>query len=130
MTFQSCGEKHDPIKVTVFRTKKSSYDKYINKESLVKGQQPNLSIAKTLYNDSYPIELALYSNNKFYYNLPTLGDGQGTYEYKDGYYYLFAERTLFDMHIDLKAASEDASSLILKFTDRHGPRTLKLKNNL
>lgn len=73
-----------------------------------------------LHNDDFPIEVKLYDDNTFYYLLPTLGDGRGTWEYKDGHINLHAKRSLFDMSIDVYSLEEGSEKLAFSFVDRHG----------
>lgn len=86
---------------------------------------PDLSTDKTLLNRDYPIEVALYNDGSWYYDLPNLDTGRGTWKMEGGVIKLFASRTLFDMHIDIVATEEGAKSLVLKFRDRFGPRVLE-----
>lgn len=89
---------------------------------------PDLAVDKSIINNDYPIELALYQDGKFYYNLPTLGDGTGSWTLDGGKLKLFSSRSLFDMHIDIFASDQSASAVILKFRDRHGPQIIKMMN--
>jgi hypothetical protein len=66
---------------------------------------PNLSIDRKIVNNSYPIEIALYNNNKFYYDLPNLGDGTGEW---------------------IHAADIKAENFAIKFIDRFGINKIKV----
>lgn len=102
--------------------------KFVNQKNIEK--KPNLTIDKSIVNLKYPIEIALYSDGRFYYNLPRLGDGRGTWKLNNkGVIELRAKRTLFDMYIEVGATDEEAKSLTIQFTDRFGPNTLKMMNN-
>ena len=119
-------QKHDKSDVVFFTTKNEDFAKYINQKAAP--LEPNLTLDKSIINNDYPIEIALYSDNKWYYNLPTLGDGFGTWSYDNGMIKLHAERILFDMHIDIKATNEAANAVAIEFADRFGPRVLKMEN--
>lgn len=118
------GEKSD---LAYFEVEQEAYTKYVNEKAMP--ASPNLSVDKVIVNNDYPIEVALYEDQQFYYNLPTLGDGHGTWERIGGKLKLFATRTLFDMHIEIFAADPSANAVILKFRDRHGPQIVKMENS-
>ncbi|MCO4795534.1 MAG: hypothetical protein KC493_17575, partial [Bacteriovoracaceae bacterium] len=80
--FASCGLKKEKGELIVFEKSKTDYDQFINQKP--KPNQPNLSIDKKIVNNDYPIELALYNDGKFYYNLENLGEGEGTWKYDNG----------------------------------------------
>lgn len=119
----SCGGE----KVKYYPVTEESFNRFVNQKNLP--AQPNLSLDKSIINTSYPIEIALYKDNKFYYDLPNLGDGIGTWEFKDGLLELKAHRDIFDMKIDVKALDESASKLGINFIDRHGFNSIKMSNN-
>lgn len=102
-------------------------ERFVNQKNLEK--KPNLSLDKSIVNNAYPIEIALYSDGRFYYDLPNLGDGRGTWKYSNGIIELKAKRTLFDMYIEVGASDSEANFLSIQFTDRFGPNTLKMDNN-
>ena len=110
--------------VVYFEVEEKMFDKYINQKDLP--SEPNYFVDKRLVNDSYPFEIILYKNNKFFYNLPNLGEGTGKFWYENGGIRFFAKRSLFDMHMDLKAKSKNAETVILKFKDRFGPNALEM----
>ena len=85
---------------------------------------PNLKSDKTLLNRDYPIEIAIYSDGQWYYDLPNLDTGKGTWSLENGRIKLFAKQRLFDMHIDVVAIEENAKNVVIKFRDRFGPRIL------
>lgn len=118
----SCGKgqnKTHPIQA-------SALSKFVNAKNIP--NDPNLTLDKAIINNNYPIEIALYSDQKFYYNLPNLGDGKGTWEYRDGKIELKAKRSLFDMYIDVVSTDENSSSLTIEFTDRFGPNSMRMEN--
>ena len=125
--FSSCVPGNDKSSLIAFETKEEDFVKYVNQKTLP--TSPNLSLDKTIINNEYPIEIALYQDGKFYYNLPNLGDGNGTWTFRNGKIRLFAERRLFDMHIMIKALEEGANSVGIEFADRFGPQFLKMQNS-
>lgn len=124
--FFSCVPDKETSTLSYFEVDQAAYQKYVNEKSMP--SEPNLATDKSIVNNDYPIELALYEDGKFYYNLPNLGDGTGSWTINGGKIKLFSSRTLFDMYIDIFAADQSASTLILKFRDRHGPQVLKMIN--
>lgn len=106
----------------------TDYSKFINNKNLTK-DEPNLTVDKTIVNNNYPIEIALYKNNKFFYNLPNLGTGKGTWKYNDGMIELRAKRKIFDMYIEVYGADAEIKEVAIQFTDRFGSNTLKMENS-
>lgn len=103
------------------------YSKFINSKTLP--ASPNLTIDKSFVNNDYPIEIALYEDHRFFYNLPNLGTGKGTWKFQDGKIQLKAKRSLFDMHIEVYGADQNHSNLAIQFTDRFGPNSLVMENS-
>lgn len=104
-----------------------SFTKFINQKKMPKN--PNLTVDKSIINENYPIEIALYGDNRFFYSLPNLGTGKGTWKYSNGKIELKAKRTLFNMYIEVYGSTADFSKLSIQFTDRFGANTLKMDNN-
>lgn len=123
MLLISCG-KQEATKL--YKVQDSALTKFVNSKNMPK--DPNLTLDKSIVNNSYPIEIALYEDNRFYYNLPNLGDGNGTWKLNNGVIELKAKRTLFDMFIEVKGSDEATENLAIQFTDRFGPNTLKMMN--
>ncbi|WP_408095909.1 hypothetical protein ACJVC5_12775 [Peredibacter sp. HCB2-198] len=119
----SCGKQS---KTKLYKVEESALTKSVNQKSLP--QDPNLTLDKSIVNNSYPIEIALYEDNRFYYNLPNLGDGKGTWKLNNGVIELKAKRTLFDMYIEVQGSDEASQNLTIQFIDRFGPNTLKMMN--
>lgn len=107
----------------VFKISNSEMSPLVNDKPMP--EVPDLTSDKTILNRDYPIEVALYNDGKWYYDLPNLDTGSGTWKMEGGVIKLFASRTLFDMYIDIVATEEGAKSLVLKFRDRFGPRVLE-----
>lgn len=116
----SCGPKKD---FEFYATDKKDFDHMINKQSAP--AKPDMGKLKTILNRDYPIEIALFEDGKWYYDLPNLDDGFGTWKYEDGAIKLYAERDLFDMEIDVVALKESAKELGIMFVDRYGLQTMK-----
>ena len=103
------------------------FTKFVNEKKMP--EDPNLSIDKSVINTKYPIEIALYHDGKFFYDLPNLGTGKGKWKYKDGKIELRAHRTIFDMYIEVYGGSPDFKDLAIQFSDRHGAVSMKMENN-
>ncbi len=120
--FASCGLKKEKGELIVFEKSKTDYDQFINQKP--KPNQPNLSIDKKIVNNDYPIELALYNDGKFYYNLENLGEGEGTWKYDNGVLKLTAFRKILTFDVDMNytftITRKDGSQSLLKFRDRKG----------
>ena len=86
----------------------------------------DLSKTLKLSNPSYPIELALFADGKFYYYLENLGDGFGTWEHKQGMVIMNAERDLFVMKFNIRSIEEEGQRVVLEFQDRFGYQFLEL----
>lgn len=108
------------------KAKEVEFAKFVNKKEMPRS--PNLSLDKSIVNNDYPIEIALYEDHKFYYDLPNLGDGTGTWQYFDGHIVLKAKRTIFNMNIDVYGKDEKMEKVLIKFSDRHGPKELEAEN--
>jgi hypothetical protein len=120
----SCGGSGSSGDLVFYEVSNDSYSQLINQNAMP--AFPNLKTDKTIRNNNYPIEIALYADGKFYYNLPTLGDGNGTWTQEAGYIKLYSERTLFDMYIEIKALDKDANEFGITFIDRFGPQAIKV----
>lgn len=83
-----------------------------------------------LEDQTYPIQLELYKDGRFQYHLKKLGAGWGTWSYKKGYLHLYAERKLFVMNFELHGIQQDGDALSLEFSDRFGPKFLRLQKTI
>ena len=122
----SCG-KPDPA--IFFEKDMTHYQQLINPTD-IKSNIP--ASDKTLYYEKssqhdFDMELTLYNDNKFSYNMPTLGEGTGSWKYEKGHLNLFATRPLFDMHMRIDSLDKNGHEVGVSFTDRFGPKTWKLK---
>lgn len=106
--------------------KDEAVTKYVNQKSMP--SDPNLTLDKSIVNNSYPIQIALYNDGKFFYDLPNLGEGRGTWKKSDGKILLKAKRTLFDMYIEIYGSDKEAQNVSIQFSDRFGPNTLRMTN--
>lgn len=122
----SCTGKSDS---TPLHTAKDAgaFTKFINQKSMP--ADPNLTIDKSFINHKYPIEIALYKDGRFFYDLPNLGTGKGKWTYSDGKIELRASRKIFDMYIEVYGADPSIEKLAIQFTDRFGSNSLKMDNN-
>ena len=109
-----------------YSLKDTTIQKLVNPGSIP--GDPNLTLDKSIINHSYPIQIALYNDGKFYYDLPNLGDGKGTWKKSGGKIILKAKRTLFDMYIEMHGSDKEGENVSIQFSDRFGPTTLKMTN--
>ncbi len=123
VAFVSCGKKS---KTKFYSITEANLSKFVNDKDLP--ANPNLTLDKSIVNNDYPIQLALYKDGKFYYDLPNLDEGNGTWTLNNGQIVLKSKHRLFDMRIDVRALDVNADNLAASFIDRHGPQTLKMDN--
>lgn len=116
------AEKTEKGDLQFFTVEAKDFESYINQKQMP--ERPDLTSDKTLLNRDYPIEIALYSDGRWFYDLPNLDTGKGTWKLENGRLKLFAKQRLFDMHIDVVAIKANAKDVIIKFSDRFGPRIL------
>ena len=85
----------------------------------------------SIINPDYPIEIWLYENNKYYYDLPNLGSGVGTWSHSEGQLILNNDHLIesigltIDMDYQLFFNGEDKT--YLEFSDRFGKQSLEVK---
>lgn len=115
-------DQEEKSELQFFQVDSSVASTVINNKGLPRN--PDLSSDKTLINRDYPIEVALYKDGRWFYDLPNLDTGVGTWKMENGMIKLFAKRRLFDMHIDVVATKEKGEKWALKFRDRFGPQIL------
>ena len=123
----SCGKKDN---LDFYEVEKKDFDHLINdskKRTTSKPHDLDFAKTKTILNRDYPIEIALYDDGKWFYDLPNLDKGSGTWKYTEGRLELFAERDLFDMHIDVVVLEEDGKIIGIDFVDRHGRQVLPVE---
>ena len=120
----SCG---GGSKTKFYAAKEENYTKFVNQKGTA--ALANLNLDKSIVNNDYPIQLALYEDKTFFYDLPNLDEGKGTWSYVNGQIVLKSKHRLFNMRIDIKALDENADNLAITFIDRHGPQTLKMENS-
>jgi len=119
--FCSCNQSE----LQSFDITEDSFKHLINDKNMP--SEPNLNRDKTILNRDYPIEVALYKDGQWFYDLPNLGSGSGTWVYEDTQLVLHAERKIFDMNIKIYATKEEAQKVSMKFFDRHGFKSLELE---
>jgi hypothetical protein len=120
----ACGQQ-EKTPLQMYKVDEDHFRPLVNKKDI--STNPDLQSDLFLANYDYPIEVALYKNGKFYYNLDNLGDGHGTWKYQNGMIKMFAERRIFDMHMDIRSSNEEGTTFAITFSDRFGPKYLKLK---
>ncbi len=122
-----CGKSSDGPKsdLIFFEASSTDFTKYINQKNTP--SLPDLQEDKLIINNDYPIEISLYKDGKWYYNLANLDDGFGTWSFDGGTIKLFASRTLFDMHLTIEATKENAKEVAIRFSDRFGPKVLAME---
>jgi hypothetical protein len=123
--FIACGAKKEAVHIKVER---ASFGSIINDKAMPK--EPNLNEDITIRNRDYPIEIALYNDGQWFYDLPNLGSGQGTWKYLNGQIKLHAIRDMFEMNIDVLAVSENAEKVAIQFYDRFGSNFLQVEKKL
>ena len=129
VTLMACGAQGKKSSLEFYPISEKDFSKFINKSS-ENGERRELGKSSDIHivNNDYPIEISLYDDGSWYYNLENLGQGKGKWKYNKGRLELHAERVLFDMYIDIEAAQRSAKDLIIKFSDRHGPHILRMEN--
>lgn len=121
----SCTGKSDSA--TLYKAKDAGpFTKFINQKKMP--SDPNLTLDRSFINHNYPIEIALYQDGRFFYDLPNLGTGKGKWVYSDGKIELRASRKIFDMYIEVYGADPSIEKLAIQFTDRFGSNSLKMAN--
>ena len=118
----SCGSSNEEF--TFFQLENQAFEHIVNQSAL---EAKDDQAAITLSNEEYPVHVSLYLNNRFYYDLPSLGDGEGTWKIEEGKIVLEAKRTLFDMYIEVKSIDCYAEELTLSFIDRFGPQVIRVR---
>ena len=110
-----------------------SFAQLINKKSISSTKDVNQNLDHSLINQDYPVEIWLYENNKYYYDLPKLGDGIGTWEYKNGFIALKNNHHIktidlkIEMNYDIYLTKEN--KVRIEFSDRFGMQNLNLDFN-
>jgi len=100
------------------------FQKFINSKDVEKSMDRQSGIR--LVNTEYPLEMKLYKDGNFKYCLDVLGEGEGTWAFKEGQLQLFAERTLFVMNIGIHSIDQDTEDLAIDFVDRFGTQFLEV----
>lgn len=121
LLFVSC-EPQKPTDVKFYQVEQADFDHIINKKDhkTVKSGKIDLANYKTLLNRDYPIEVAIFDDGTWYYDLPNLDTGSGTWKFVAGNIRLHANRPLFDININVVATAEKAAKISVEFSDRHG----------
>lgn len=107
----SVEHKRDPAFFNRFINSAQDYD-----QAKQKLNELNLLVS----NQKYKMRYALFDNGKFYYQVDNLGDGHGKWTYQDGALNLFANRTMFDLDLNLIATEAEGEKMAMRFLDRFG----------
>lgn len=107
--------KRDPAFFNRFINSAQDYD-----QAKAKLSELNLLVS----NQKYKMRYALFDNGKFYYQVDNLGDGHGKWSYQDGSLNLFANRTMFDLDLNLVATEAEGEQMAMRFLDRFGNNTV------
>ena len=108
-----------------------SFKSLINKKSISSKEDVNQNIDYSLINQDYPVEIWLYENNKYYYDLPNLGDGLGSWEYSNGHislsndYHIKSIDLKIEMNYDIYFTKDH--NIRIEFSDRFGLQNLNLE---
>ncbi len=78
-------------------------------------------------NQKYKMRYALFDNGKFYYEVDNLGHGNGKWSYHEGALNLFANRTMFDLDLNLVATEAEGDAISMQFLDRFGNNTVQIQ---
>ena len=120
LIFLFCSCKEEQGKLVFYESKIENYDKFINEKEMP--LNPNLNVDKVIIDEEYPVEIAIYKDGRFFYNLENLGSGSGVWEHKDGSIILSAKREIFfkirDMIYKFSILKEDGTQASLEFRDR------------
>lgn len=97
----------------------SFYSPLINPSDQYQQAAVNMEQLKLMVsNERYDMRIALFDNGVFYYQVDNLGDGEGSWEYRDGILRLKAVRPVFDMDLDIMAEKAEGENTIVQFVDR------------
>lgn len=122
--FTGCAPAHD----VEFKRDANFFNGFVNGSAgyaTASSQVENLKLLAT--GEEYPMRVALFDNNKFYYQIDKLGDGEGTWEFKDGALYLTASRKIFDMNLVVTAANANGNETLINFFDRYGYNSISIQ---
>lgn len=123
--FASCGKWDDETLPEGATVRSEQLDPLINESELT--DAPDLQKAVYLLNRDYPLEIALYKDKRFFYNLDNLGEGEGSWgQNAESPVTLFASRSLFDMRLFIYQ-DKATSQFWVAFRDRHGVKRLPLE---
>lgn len=85
----------------------------------------------SILNADYPVEIWLYQNNKYYYDLPNLGAGIGKWSYQNGTLYLenihHVKTINFNIEMNYQIYYSKEKELKVFFNDRFGGNSLLLE---
>jgi hypothetical protein len=124
----ACGSPEKSSDLEYHENEDGVFNRLVNSRNL---ENPSVDEDIFLINRDYPIEVAVYKDGRFYYNLENLGDGTGKWKDKKGALELITYRNIvgFNVKMEIYIQSNDptGSSYTMKFYDRHGEQTLPLE---
>ncbi|MEK6629092.1 MAG: transposase [Bdellovibrionota bacterium] len=104
-----------------FKQNADFFNVYVNKSADLPQAEEKISSLKLLATEeTNPLRLVLFDNNKFYYQVDRLGSGEGVWEYKNGALQLVAIRPLFDLAFTITTADAEGNETLVQYTDRFG----------
>lgn len=126
----SCGQKGSLDFKDDQRLDDEQRDFLVNNKNMP--SSPDLAEDAFIANYDYPVELSIYEDGKFYYNLDNLGDGKGTWKVVDGIIHLNAKHKLqnFNMDIDMNFyvyKGDGENQYEVSFKDRFGQKEMDVK---
>jgi hypothetical protein len=119
----SCG----PKKSLIMNTRDADfYNRFVNSSAENTATvESKLATLKLLQTDKvYPMRIALFDNETFYYQVDKLGKGTGRWSYQDGALQMRATRPFFDLEIYLSALKVEGDEIVFQFLDRFGLNTV------
>jgi hypothetical protein len=126
----SCGLNDNTSQVEFFERSEKHYSKFVNQNSAPAGGIiPDLTHDIYVINDDeYEIEVALYKDKRFFYNLDSKKYiGYGNWRYENGRLILEAVTRHFKMFIELVSLDPEGDDLALAYTDRFGYKVKSLE---
>ncbi len=109
----------------------TSFEHLINQKDLLKKEDVNFNADHSLLNQDYPMEFWLYQNNKYFYDLPNLGEGIGDWSFENGIlklengHHIKAIDLTIDMQYSIYYSLENEARI--EFSDRFGMKNIELE---
>ena len=110
-----------------------SFSSIINNKKVTNGEDVNLQEDKSVLNRDYPIEIWLYANNIYFYELPNLGNGTGEWRFENGSLKLSNDHHIKTIDLKIKMSFDLYNSsngeLRVNFTDRFGTKDFPMEKS-